>query len=105
VAGRTSCPGPRRANALGVWGNRDIGLCHRVEGRARDRYPAAALDCLAALRPRLVGQGRFSHVEPSVDPFDAQALRACAEGRPLDLAGRARRRFTAVGPRFVSVGH
>ena len=33
-----------QANALGVWGNHDIGLCHRVEGRARARYPAAALD-------------------------------------------------------------
>jgi hypothetical protein len=60
---------------------------------------------LAALRPRLVGQGRFSHVEPPVDPYDAQALRACAGGGPLDLAGQALRGFAAVGQRFVSVGH
>jgi hypothetical protein len=33
--GRTRCPGLRQANVVGVWGNHDIGLCHRVEGRAR----------------------------------------------------------------------
>jgi hypothetical protein len=70
--GRTRCPGPRRANAVGVWGNRDIGLCHRVGGRARARHPAAALDHLAALRPRpAVGECHFSHVEPSVGQYDA----------------------------------
>jgi hypothetical protein len=85
VAGRTRCPGPRQANAVGVWGNHDIGLCHRVEGRARARYPAAALDCLAALRPRLVvGECYYSHVEPSIDRYDApdepahsESLTAC----------------------------
>ena len=46
----------------------------------------------------------FIHVEPSIDPYDAQALRACAGGGPLDLAGRARRGFAAVGQRLVSVG-
>ena len=61
-----------QANAVGVWGNRDLGLCHRVEGRGRARYPAAALDCLAAQRPRrVVGGCHFSHVEPSVDPYHA----------------------------------
>ena len=61
-----------QANAVGVWGNRDIGLRHRGEGRARARYPAAALDHLAAQRPRpVVGECHFSHVEPSVDPYDA----------------------------------
>ena len=85
MAGRTRCPGLRQANAAGVWGNRDIGLCHRVEGRARARSPAAALDHLAALRPRpVVGGCHFSHVEPSVDPYDApdepphsESLTAC----------------------------
>jgi hypothetical protein len=72
VAGRTRCPGLRQANAAGVWGNHDIGLCHSVEGRAHARHPAAALDDLAAQRPRLVvGECHFSHVEPSVGPYDA----------------------------------
>jgi hypothetical protein len=61
-----------QANAVGVWGNRDLGLCHRVEGRGRARCPAAALNRLAAQRPRpVVGGCHFSHVEPSVDPYDA----------------------------------
>jgi hypothetical protein len=80
-------------------------LCHRVEERVRARYPAAALGHLAALRPRLVvGECHFSHVEPPVDPHDAQALRACAGGGPLDCAGRARRGLAAVGQRLVSAG-
>jgi predicted phosphodiesterase len=55
----------RGAGAVGIWGNHDLGLCHRVEGRTRALYPAAALDHLAALRPRLVvGECHFSHVEP-----------------------------------------
>jgi hypothetical protein len=46
------------------------------------RYPAAALDHLAALRPRLVvGRCHFSHVEPSVDPHDAP------DEPPLPLQG------------------
>ena len=64
--------GLRQANAVGGWGSHAIGLCHRVEGRARARSPAAALDHLAALRPRpVVGGCHFSHVELSVDPHDA----------------------------------
>ena len=64
--------GLREANAVGVWGNHAIGLCHRVGGRTRARHPAAAIDCLAALRPRpAAGECHFSHVGPSVDPYDA----------------------------------
>jgi len=62
----------RGAGAVGVWGNHDFGLCHRVKERTRARYPAAALDYLATLRPRLVvGECHFSHVEPPVDPYGA----------------------------------
>ena len=72
MAGRTRCPGLKQAHALGVWGNHAIGPCHRVEGRARARYPAAALHYLATLRLRLVvGECHFSHVEPPVDPYGA----------------------------------
>jgi hypothetical protein len=52
--------GAKQANAVGVWGNHAIGVCHRVEGRARARYPAAALDHLAALRARPVVGGATS---------------------------------------------
>src|SRR5262245_10414897 len=84
----------RGANAVGVWGNHDMGLCHDVDERARQRYPAAVLDYLATMRPRLsLGECHFSHVEPSVDPYDAQALWARDEDGPADFAGRARRSF------------
>lgn len=96
----------RGANALGVWGNHDIGLCHAVDDRARRRYPAAVLDYMATMKPRLVLEGcHLSHVEPSVDPYDAQALWSFDEDGPLDFGGRARRSFAAVPERLVFVGH
>ena len=96
----------RGANAVGVWGNRDMGLCHAVADRTRQRYSAAALDFLATMRPQLtVADCHFSHVEPSVDPFDAQAMWSFDEDGPLDFAGRARRSFAAVAERLVFVGH
>jgi hypothetical protein len=59
----------RGAGAVGVWGNHDMGLCHQVKERTRQRYPAAVLDFLAMMKPRLVvGECHFSHVGPPVDP-------------------------------------
>lgn len=96
----------RRVKAVGVWGNHDISLCYRVDERTRRRYPAAVLDFLATMQPRLVlADCHFSHVEPSLDPRDAQALWSFDEGEPLDFAGRARRSFAAVGERLVFLGH
>jgi predicted phosphodiesterase len=96
----------RQANAVGVWGNHDLGLCHNVDDRTRRRYPAAVLDYLATMQPRLVvGDCHFSHVEPSVDPYDGLALWARDEEEALDFAGRARRSFAAVAQRLLFVGH
>jgi predicted phosphodiesterase len=96
----------RGANAVGVWGNHDIGLCHAVDERTRRRYPAAVLDYMATLKPRLILEDcHFSHVEPSVDPHDAQALWVIDEEEPLDFTLRARRSFAAVTQRLVFVGH
>jgi predicted phosphodiesterase len=65
----------RGANAIGVWGNHDLGLCHDVDGHTRLRYPAAVLDFKATRKPWFVlGDFHFSQVEPSVGPYDAQAL-------------------------------
>src|SRR5262245_23398004 len=94
------------AGAVGVWGNHDLGLCHQVKDRTRRRYPAAVLAFMATMQPRLVlGECHFSHVEPSVDPHDAQALWSFDEEGPLDFAGRARRSFAAATQRLVFVGH
>ncbi len=95
----------QQANAVGVWGNHDLGLCHAVDDRTRQRYPAAVLDYMATLRPRLIlGECHFSHVEPSVDPYDALAMWTL-DDEPLDFAGRALRSFAAVIQRLVFVGH
>ena len=95
----------RGASAVGVWGNHDLGLCHQVKERTRQRYPAPVLAFMATRKPRLVlGACHFSHVEPCVDPYDAPALWACAEEEPLDFVGRARRSFAAVTQRLVFVG-
>jgi predicted phosphodiesterase len=96
----------RQAKAVGVWGNHDIGLCYRVDERTRRRYPAAILDFMATMKPRLVLEDcHFSHVEPSINPHDAQALWSFDDEEPLDFAGRARRSFAAVRERLVFVGH
>src|SRR5262245_58131795 len=95
----------RGAGAVGVWGNHDLGLCHQVKDSTRQRYPAAALDFMATMQPRLVlGESHFSHVEPSVEPHDAEALWACAEDEPLDFAGRARRSFAEDLPAVAAAG-
>ncbi len=96
----------RQAQAVGVWGNHDMGLCHAVDERTRRRYSPAVLDYLATMKPRLVlGECHFSHVEPAVDPHDAQALWSFDEEEPLDFARRARQSFAAVTERLVFVGH
>jgi predicted phosphodiesterase len=96
----------RQVNAAGVWGNHDFGLCQPVEDRTRRRYPAAVLDFMATMKPRLVlDDCHFSHVEPSIDPHDAQALWSFDEGEPLDFTSRAQRSFAAVPQRLVFVGH
>src|SRR4051812_6624097 len=76
----------RGVGAVGVWGNHDLGLCHHVKDGTRQRYPAAVLDFMATMQPRLVlRESHFSHVEPSVDPYDAQALWSFDEDEPLDF--------------------
>jgi hypothetical protein len=58
------------------------------------------------MKPELVlDDCHFSHVEPSIDPYDAQALWSIDEDGPLDFTDRARRSFAAVGQRLVFVGH
>ena len=96
----------RQANAVGVWGNPDFGLCQQVSDRIRERFPAEVLEFMATIRPRLVIDGcHMSHIEPCVDPLDVRALWTFDEEGPLDMVGRAQRSFAAVDERFMFIGH
>jgi predicted phosphodiesterase len=94
----------RSANAIGVWGNHDIGLCYHVSENIRSTIDAAALEYLAGMQPYLrIGDCHFSHVEPWLDARNVEDL-WYFEGPP-DTPEKARRSFDAVAERHVFVGH
>jgi len=53
------------AQAVGVWGNHDFGLCSDPSDDVRSRYPALVTDYMTTLRPRLEVDGcYFAHIDP-----------------------------------------
>lgn len=91
--------------AVGVWGNHDFGLCWEVSEETRQRYPAATLDYLAQMKPRLtIGGCHFSHKESSVDAYDVLQLWNVSERR-LAMEERAVLAFAAVDHPWQFVGH
>ena len=53
------------ANAVGVWGNHDYGLCFDRRPDLHTKYSSPVLDFMGSLRPRLdVGSCHFTHIEP-----------------------------------------
>lgn len=65
----------RGANASGVWGNHDFGLCHGVDAQTRRRYSAELFAYTGTLRPALVREDcLFTHVEPWLDANDVLQL-------------------------------
>jgi hypothetical protein len=94
----------RDADAVGVWGNHDFGLCHQPSDRTRQRYSPAVLDFMGRLQPRLeVGGCLFTHVEPWLDPCKVEDL-WYFDGPP-DSADKIARSFTAVPNRVMFLGH
>jgi hypothetical protein len=92
------------AGAVGVWGNHDFGLCDEPDERVRRRYPEAALEFMASLRPRLEIEGcLFTHVEPWLDPNEISDL--WWYGGPPDTPDRAAKSFEAAPNRFMFIGH
>lgn len=91
------------ANAIGVWGNHDFGLCVDPDDEIRARYPQAVL-YMASLRARLdFGGCHFTHIEPWLNPHDVVDL-WYFDGIP-DEHSKRERIFNAVPNRVMFAGH
>lgn len=74
-------------DALGVWGNHDIGLCREVSDWTRGRFSPRVLNYFARLQPRIDLDGDlFQHIEPQLDPEDILDLWSFDEPWPPDPA-------------------
>jgi predicted phosphodiesterase len=92
------------ANAIGVWGNHDCGLCMSPDAEMRERYSSDVIDFMTSLRPRLDVAGcHFTHVEPWLNPEDIMDL-WYYEGPP-DEPNKLERIFKAVPNRVMFSGH
>lgn len=92
------------AQAIGVWGNHDYGLCVYPTMESRRRYSADVIRFMTSLQPRLIRwECHFSHVEPWLDPEKLDDL-WFFEGPP-DRADRLPRIFNAVPDRIMFCGH
>jgi hypothetical protein len=59
------------AGVVGVYGNHELGLCHRPDERTRRTYGGPILDFMQALGPRLqIEDCLFKHGLPHWDPTD-----------------------------------
>jgi hypothetical protein len=94
----------RQVEAVGVWGNHDVGLCFDPDDRVCERYGAAVLGFMGGLQPRLEIDGcLFTHVEPWLDPHKIEDLWYL--GGPPDSPEKLARSFAAVPHRVLFVGH
>jgi hypothetical protein len=92
------------AKALGVWGNHDFGLCVDPDDEICAKYPAAVIDYMTSLRPRLDVEGcHFTHVEPWLNPEEVLDL-WYFDGPPNER-GKLERIFNAVPNRIMFAGH
>jgi hypothetical protein len=94
----------REVQAVGVWGNHDIGFCFDPDDKIRQRYSAAVLGFMGSLQPRLeIDSCLFTHVEPWLDPHKVEDL-WYFDGPP-DSRGKLARSFAAVPHRVLFIGH
>ena len=94
----------RAANAVGVWGNHDVGLCFDVPERLNREAGSEVLNFMAGMQPQLVVAGcRFSHVEPWLDARRVEDL--WYFNGPPDTLEKVARSFAAVPERHLFVGH
>src|SRR6516162_9547697 len=93
-----------QVQAVGVWGNHDIGLCFDPNEKACERYSAAVLSFMGGLQPRLEIDGcLFTHVEPWLDPHLIEDL--WYFHGPPDSADKLARSFAAMSHQVMFIGH
>jgi Calcineurin-like phosphoesterase superfamily domain len=94
----------QQVQAVGVWGNHDVGFCFDPGANVRQRYSAAVLDFMGSLQPSLEIDGcLFTHVEPWLDPHKVEDL-WYFDGPP-DSPEKLARSFAAVPHRVLFIGH
>jgi predicted phosphodiesterase len=92
------------ADAVGVWGNHDFGLCRDVPLAELDEPDPDALAYFATWQPRLsLADCHFTHVEPWLNTEDVAAL-WYFDGPP-DTAEKLARSFAAVPHHALFTGH
>src|SRR5262245_37275627 len=92
-----------QVQAVGVWGNHDVGLC-LDPGEAVCRRYSAVLAFMGSLQPHLeIGGCWFTHVEPWLDPHTVEAL--WSFHGPPDSPEKRARSFAATRQRVLFIGH
>jgi hypothetical protein len=91
-------------DAVGAWGNHDIGLCFDPSNEVCQRYSAAVLSFMGGLQPRLELDGcLFTHVEPWLDPHLIEDL--WYFHGPPDSPDKLARSFAPMPHRVMFIGH
>src|SRR5215471_13893123 len=94
----------QQVEAVGVWGNHDVGLCFDPSEQVCRRYSAAVLAFMGSLQPHLEIDGcLFTHVEPWLDPHLVEDL--WYFHGPPDSPEKLARSFAAVPQRVLFIGH
>jgi len=93
-----------QVQAVGVWGNHDVGLCFDPDEKVCQRYSATVLNFMGSLQPHLEIDGcLFTHVEPWLDPHLVEDL--WYFHGPPDSPEKLARSFAAVPQRVLFIGH
>lgn len=60
-----------RNEAIGVWGNHELGLCHNPDPKLTSKYDDVTIEYLSRLKPELeLGEVLFTHGMPNWDATD-----------------------------------
>ncbi|MDB4638059.1 metallophosphoesterase family protein [bacterium] len=94
----------QQADAIGVWGNHDYGLCVDPYPETLDKYSPSVFSYAQTLKPRLqVEDCYFSHIEPWLNPEELADL-WYFHGLP-DEDWKRKRIFEAAPNRLMFMGH